>query len=104
MCVCVGVCVYVWCVCVCVWVCVVCVFFLFDLLSMLHYKVVILHASILCFRGCSGQHGHAFPLHFQLHYYFFLVSLYVYIYMTLKPILLFPFTSTLHYFGFPLVS
>jgi len=32
---------------------------------MLHYKLVILHASILCCRGCSGQHGHAFPLHFQ---------------------------------------
>ena len=63
---------------VCVW------FFLIDLLSMLHYKVVILHASMLCCRGCSDQHGHAFPLHFHLHYNFVLGSLYVYIYMTLK--------------------
>jgi len=67
-------------VCVSVCVCVVC-FFKFDLLSMLHYKLVILHASILCCRGCSGQHGHAFPSHFQLYYYFFLVSIYFYIYM-----------------------
>jgi len=36
--------------------------------------------------------------------FFSLVSIYVYIYMNLKPILWFPFTSTLHYFGFPLVS
>ena len=48
------------------------IFFKFDLLNMLHYKLVLLHASILCCRGCSGQHGHAFPLHFQLYYYFFL--------------------------------
>ena len=94
--------------CVCVCVCVgVGVFFKFDLLSMLHYKLVILHASILCCRGCSGQHGHAFPLHFQdiiIIIIIFLVSIYVYIYMNLKPMLWFPFTSTLHYFGFSLVS
>ena len=53
-------------------VCVVLVcFFKLDLLSMLHYKFVILHASMLCCRGCSGQHGHAFPLHIQLHVKFF---------------------------------
>ena len=98
MCVCVCVC-----ACVCVWGGV---FFKFVLLCMLHFMLVILHALILCCRGCSGQHGHAFPLHFQdiIIIIFFLVSIYVYIYMNLKPILWFPFTSTLHYFGFPLVS
>ena len=51
VCICVCVCVYI-CVCVCVYMCV----FLIYLLSMLHYRGIILHAGIhLCFFSVIGD-------------------------------------------------
>jgi len=91
------------CVCMCVWVCL-CVVFLIYSLSMLHYKVVLLNASILRFRGCSDQHVHAFPLHFYLHYYFVLGSLYIYIYINSKTYSMVRFYIYFTLLWIPLVS
>jgi len=79
-CVCVFVCVCVCvcgCVCACVWVCGVCgvcvVFFIF-LLSMLHYKGVILHASLcFCCRGCSEERD--LCIHFTFDFTFYWVTI-----------------------------
>jgi len=56
---------------------------------------------MLCCRGHSDRHGHAFLLHFLLHYYFVLGSLYVYIFMTLRTYSMSPFYICFTLFWIP---